>query len=214
MKLNKFKLKITIAIALLSILLTTSLFSKESLKAADFKLDNIKGKQVSISDFNEKLIVLDFWATWCVPCKKAMKELDKIQKKYSENVQVIAISIDKPRAKSKAVSFVKSNRFSFLTLFDPSGRVKRKYNVINPPRTFIINPQKEIIYQHEGYKRGDEKKIEEIIKNWIEKQDSFKNIDKIKKNIEKPDTLNCEENQENTKINRKNETEIESGEIK
>lgn len=189
-----------------------SLLGKKPMIAPSFTLDNIKGNEISLSDFENQLIVLDFWATWCVPCKKAMKELDKIQRKYTEQVKIIAISIDKPRAKATATSYLKSNRFSFISLFDPTWRVKRKYNVVNPPRTYIINPQQEIIYQHEGYKRGDENKIEKVIKNWIKTQPATKkSADSLK--TQPQDSVSNSELQENIESDTLKRTEENRGEL-
>ncbi len=139
-------------------------------KAGEFKLEDIDGKQVKLSDFQkEGLVILDFWATWCVPCKNGLPKINELHEKY-DNVNVLAINVDKPRKKSSAISHVKSNRFTFHTLFDPKKIVQRLYNVTNIPRTIIINPNGEIIYDHTGYQRGDEKHYEEVIINWLEAQ--------------------------------------------
>ena len=198
---NNLTFKKLFIFSLSLLLVFVNLFADENKKAPDFKLQDVQGKQVSLSDFTDKLIVLDFWATWCVPCKKAMKELDKIQTKYTEQVKIIAISIDKPRAKAKAVSYVKSRRFSFVTLFDPDWRVKRKYNVVNPPRTLVITPEKNIIYEHDGYKRGDEKKLEKIIKEWISKREKTKNEKVVDtKQMQGADSIKTMEKQDTTKV--------------
>ena len=136
--------------------------------APDFQLENERGDQVKLSDFNDKLVLLDFWATWCVPCCKELPHLSKLQEKYGDDVQVLAITIDKARQVSKAKAYVKSNRFKFMTLFDPKQEVAALYNMVNPPRTLLIDPSGKIIFQHDGYKRGDEVHIEEEIVKWIE----------------------------------------------
>jgi len=157
-------------IVLMSILLVTQVFAAD--KAGDFKLENLKGKQVKLSDFQEKgLVILDFWATWCVPCKNGLPKINEIHEKY-DTVNVLAINVDKPRKKSKAIAHVKSNRFTFHTLFDPKKIVQKQFNVTNIPRTLIIDQEGNVIYDHTGYQRGDEKHYEEVILKWIEKQNS------------------------------------------
>ena len=139
-------------------------------KVGEFKLENIEGKQVKLSDFQkEDLVILDFWATWCVPCKNSLPKINDIHEKY-DNVNVLAINVDKPRKKAAAVSHVKSNRFTFHTLFDSKKVVQKQFNITNIPRTLIIDQDGTIIYDHTGYQRGDEKHYEEIIIEWLEKQ--------------------------------------------
>ncbi|MBC8313538.1 MAG: TlpA family protein disulfide reductase [Candidatus Cloacimonetes bacterium] len=137
--------------------------------AHDFELENLKGKKIKLSDiYKDKLVVLDFWANWCVPCKKELPELDKLQKKYKDFIQVIAVDIDKARHLSKAKTYAKSKKFSFEIVFDTDQKVMNLYNVKVPPFTFIISKNGEIIWSHLGYKRGDEKEIETQIIKLIE----------------------------------------------
>ncbi|PID28675.1 MAG: hypothetical protein CSB55_03865 [Candidatus Cloacimonadota bacterium] len=152
--------------AIIALLIVGGLFA-ENKKAPDFELENYKGKKVKLSDYKDSLVLLDFWATWCVPCKKEMVHLDKIQKKYGDKIKVLCVSIDKPRHKSKAISYVKSKRYKFMTLLDPDQKVKRLYNVDNPPRTVLIAPGGKIIWSHTGFTRGDEKHIEEEIEKYL-----------------------------------------------
>jgi peroxiredoxin len=147
------------------LLLAASLFTAE--KAQDFQLENIKGKMVKLSDFQkEGLVILDFWASWCVPCKKALPELNKLHKQY-ENVNVVTICTDKPRTQPKAIAEVKSHKYEFHTLLDSKKIVQKQYNIINIPVTIIIAPDGEILLEHTGFKRGDEKHYKEVIENWL-----------------------------------------------
>ncbi len=165
-------MKKILTIVLLMIMIAILSASNDSgKKAQDFQLENLKGKKVKLSDLNkDKLIILDFWATWCQPCKKLMPHLDEIQKKYGEFVQVVAVDIDKVRHQAKAKKYIKSKKFKFEVLLDPLGKVKKMYNVTNPPHTIMISPEMEIIWEHIGYKKGDEKDIVKQIEKWIESQ--------------------------------------------
>ena len=139
-------------------------------KAPDFKLENMKGKQVKLSEFLEEgLVILDFWATWCAPCKKALPELNRINEEF-EKVNVVTICTDKPRKIDKAKSYIKSNKYKFQTLFDSNKKVTNLYKVTNIPRTFLIAPDGTILSDHLGYKKGDEKHLEEEIHKWFERQ--------------------------------------------
>ena len=156
-------------VTILIMLLAVQIFAAE--KAGEFKLENIEGKQVKLSDFQkEGLVILDFWAIWCVPCKNGLPKVNELHEKYP-NVNVVAINVDKPRKKSAAVSHIKSNRFKFHTLFDPKKVVQKQFSVTNIPRTLIIDQDGTIIYDHTGYQRGDEKHYEEVIVKWFEEQE-------------------------------------------
>lgn len=156
--------------SLISVIIFTLLFSQLSAleKAVDFKLENMKGKQVKLSEFLEKgLVVLDFWATWCEPCKKALPKLSKIQDIYKDKITVITVSCDKPRSKDKAKAYIKSKKFNIVNLFDTKKNVQKLYNITNIPRTIIIDPDSTILYDHTGYQHGDEEEIEAEILKWI-----------------------------------------------
>ncbi len=177
-----------IFVFIMIILLTLQLVATE--KVSDFKLENIEGKQVKLSDFQkEGLVILDFWATWCSPCIKGLPKLNELHEKY-DNVNVVAVSTDKPRKKSAAISHIKSNRFKFHTLFDPNKIVQKQFNITNIPRTLIIDQDGTIIYDHTGYQRGDEKHYEEVIVKWMEEQKINKpEEDSTEPEAEQPDVL-------------------------
>lgn len=138
-------------------------------KASDFKLENMKGKQVKLSDFLEKgPVILDFWATWCEPCKKELPALSKIQDMYKDSLTVITISCDKPRKKDKAKAYIKAQKLNVVNLFDTKKDVQKLFNVTNIPRTLIIAPDSTIIFDHTGYQRGNEKYIIEAIDKWFQ----------------------------------------------
>lgn len=162
---------ITILIIILSFSFLLSSEKTETSKAQDFELENMKGKKVKLSEvYKDKIVILDFWANWCTPCKKEMIQLDKLQKKYKDKIQIIAVSIDKARHVSKAKAFIKSKRYSFEVLFDTDNRVLKMYNVVNPPNTSIITKDGNIVWSHLGYKRGDEIELEKQIIKWIAAQ--------------------------------------------
>ncbi|MCD6182235.1 MAG: TlpA family protein disulfide reductase [Candidatus Cloacimonetes bacterium] len=154
-------------LTLIAVLLGLGLFAEILGSAPDFQLEDADGNMVRLSQCGDKLIVLDFWATWCVPCVKELPQLSALQDEFGEEIQVIAITIDKARSISKAKALVKSNNFSFITLFDPNKEVATLYNMVNPPRTMIIDPQMNIIFQHNGYKLGDEIHLKEAVEKWL-----------------------------------------------
>ena len=158
--------KLTIIIILLA---TAFLFSGEQRqKTADFELLDSEGNSVKLSEVNDKLVLIDFWATWCTPCKKALPHLSRFQQEYEGDLTILAINIDKPRHKEKAKAYIQTNDYKFTNHFDPEQATMKMFNVVNPPRTILVAPGMEIVYTHDGYKRGDEDEIEEQIKHWID----------------------------------------------
>ncbi|MCF7919010.1 MAG: DUF6029 family protein [Candidatus Cloacimonetes bacterium] len=155
-------------IIMILILLCGTLSAGEQLQQApDFELTDAEGNTVRLSEVNDKLVLIDFWASWCTPCKKALPHLSRFQEDYAEDLVVLAINIDKPRQKEKAKAFLKSNDYAFTGLFDPEQVTMNLFNVVNPPRTILITPGMNIVYTHDGYKRGDEVEIEEQIQHFI-----------------------------------------------
>lgn len=136
-------------------------------KMVNFKLQDLQGKNVELKSLLGKgPIIVDFWATWCSPCLKELPELSKLQKKY-ENIQVIAISVDKSRKINQVKREVKSHHYKFITLLDKSGVYQKKLNIQNIPQTFFLDKDGNIIYRHEGYKQGDMKHMEDKIKSLL-----------------------------------------------
>lgn len=128
---------------------------------------DLNNKSVNLKELaKDKITVISFWATWCAPCKK---ELDNIAPLYEEwqekyNVQLIAVSIDDARTTAKVKSTVNAKNWDYTILLDSNEELKRKLNVSSVPFTFLVNQKGEIVYEHSGYKEGDELKLLEKIK--------------------------------------------------
>jgi len=113
-----------------------------------------------------KPMIIDFWATWCKPCKK---ELDAISEVYTDwqketGVKLIAISIDDSRSSGKAAADVKTHGWEYEVYLDENQDFKRALNVGDIPQVFIINGKGEIVWQHNGYIDGGEEHIFEVLK--------------------------------------------------
>lgn len=164
------------------LVIITGLFAESRVK--DFKLKNIEGEYIKLSDYQKKgLVIIDFWASWCAPCKKALPKLNELDQKY-DNINVLAISVDKPRDQRKARRIIKSKDYKFEVLFDPKQKVMKRFNVKNIPQSFIINPKGEIVYKHTGYQRGDIKHFEAEIHKWMKSMEKEKATPKKEKSSE------------------------------
>lgn len=133
--------------------------------APQFTLTDISGRAVSLSSFKGKVVFIDFWASWCPPCKVEFPELIKLMERYNgADAALLAVNVDQKR--SHADDFLK--KFSaipanFLVLFDGDSQVIKTYNASAMPTSFILDKNGVIRHIHFGYRETDRKKwIEEI----------------------------------------------------
>ena len=131
----------------------------------NMKFKDLKNKKQSLSQYySDGPILLNFWNLACEPCKKEMKELDKLHLKYEkQGFDVVSINIDNTRSMSKVKSYVNSQKYAFPVLSDPRAELFRKMGGKVMPFVIIADSTGEIISRHVGYNPGDEKKLEEEI---------------------------------------------------
>ena len=167
------RIKIYIIPIIIAVLTTVALYgdSKEEIPTKKFrdlpkvKIKTLKGKNILTDKIiKEKLTFISFWATWCVPCLKEMKELEIIHHKYSENnFQVLGINIDDSKTSRKITSILNSKNITFPIYLDTEQKFFSKFNSEAVPFSLLVSPDNEILWEHMGYLPGDEKKIEAII---------------------------------------------------
>ena len=109
-------------------------------KAPDFALKSLKGSQVSLADFKGKVVLLDFFSTWCPPCRAAVPVLQDLEAKYKDKGLEV-ISIDEQESQSLVRDYAKEMRYTALMLLDEDGSAGDKYKVNGLP-TFVIIDQK------------------------------------------------------------------------
>ena len=129
------------------------------------KLKDLQNKRQELSQYySNGPILMNFWNLGCEPCKKEMKELDKLNLKYRDlGFNYISINIDTPRSMSKVKSYIKSQKFSFTVLSDPRAELFRKLGGKVMPFVIIADSTGAIINRHVGYSPGDEKELEKEI---------------------------------------------------
>ncbi len=115
-----------------------------SLGAIDFTLTNLKGKKVKLSDYKGKVVILDFWATWCGPCRASFPKMQELVEKYkNRNVEFFFINVwekMKPAdIKTNVAKFIKENNYSFNVLFDFTDEIAAKYKVEAIPTKIVID---------------------------------------------------------------------------
>ena len=131
----------------------------------NMKLKDLKNKRQDLSQYySDGPILINIWNLACEPCKKEMKELDKLNKKYgAQGFEVVSINIDNTRSMSKVKSYVNSQKYSFTVLSDPKAEFFRKMGGKVMPFVIIADSTGEIINRHVGYNPGDEIRLEKEI---------------------------------------------------
>ena len=131
----------------------------------NMKLKDLKNKRQDLSQYySDGPILLNIWNLACEPCKKEMKELDKLNIKYGPHgFEVVSINIDNTRSMSKVKSYVNSQKYSFTVLSDPKAEFFRKMGGKVMPFVIIADSTGKIINRHVGYSPGDEIRLEKEI---------------------------------------------------
>ena len=107
--------------------------------AADFTLDTLQGGQAALADHKGRLVLLNFWATWCLPCRQEMPGMEALWRKYqSAGLSVLAVSIDEG-APDRVARLIKKLDLSFPVLLDPADTAGSLYKVSDLPVTFLLS---------------------------------------------------------------------------
>jgi peroxiredoxin len=138
-------------------------------QASDFTLRDLDGKQVHLSDFGGKVVLLDFWATWCVPCQAELPQLEELyQKRQGDGFVVLGIAMDGPESVAQVLPFARRYNLTFPTLLDEETRVVNAYNPQRiAPMTVLIDRRGIIARVRNGYNAGDEKLIADDVANLL-----------------------------------------------
>jgi cytochrome c biogenesis protein CcmG/thiol:disulfide interchange protein DsbE len=158
-------------------------FSQE--KIPNLRLKMINGKYAKLHDFlKDGPMIIDFWATWCEPCKKQMKYLNIFNNHFKKTgFKVLAVNTDTPKSMSKVKSYVRTKKFEFEVAVDPNSQIKKKMKVLQMPTTILVDQSGEIIFRHQGYLPGDEHDILKEIYDLLDKTEvSYEKLDLNKDN--------------------------------
>jgi thiol-disulfide isomerase/thioredoxin len=113
-------------------------------EAPDFTLRTLEDKTVSLSDYRGKVVFLNFWATWCGPCRSEMPSMEKLGQRFLNDAFII-LAVDLREGEDEVASFVEEYGLTFSVLFDSSGAVGEMYGVRGIPTTFFIDPEGKVV---------------------------------------------------------------------
>ncbi|MCH2540630.1 MAG: TlpA family protein disulfide reductase [Alphaproteobacteria bacterium] len=137
--------------------------SKEKKNISNLTFKDHKEKEISFSDFKGKILLVNFWATWCAPCIKEMPSLDRLESKINGDFDVIAISVDRDGVE-KVTDFFDENKISNLEkFFDIKNSLAKEMNLYGVPTSFFVNKEGDLI----GYYQGDMEWDNDTVINFI-----------------------------------------------
>jgi len=119
------------------------------LEAKDFTLTDINNKRVSLKNYRGKIVMLNFWATWCLPCRQEMPSMEKLYRQFKDKGFVV-ISVASGEDSKSVNAFIKKYNITFPALLDSNLEVTDHYKVWALPTTYFINPKGEIIGRVQG----------------------------------------------------------------
>lgn len=136
-------------------------------QAPDIDLPGMNGN-VQLESLKGKVVYLDFWASWCEPCKKSFPWMHKIKQSYADQgFEILAVNLDKD--KKLADEFLKDMKVNFKVAFDASGESASNYKLRGMPSSYLIGRDGKVYASHIGFREKDKAQLEQAIQNLLKK---------------------------------------------
>jgi len=134
--------------------------------APDFTLPTLEGTNLRLGEQQGKVVLVNFWASWCGPCRQEMPALDELHQRYNRlGFTVLGVNVEQDPAAAR--DYLEDLPVSFPVLLDSRNEVTRTYQVSAMPSTVIIDRDGQVRYIHEGYSPGDEALYQDVVRGLI-----------------------------------------------
>ncbi|VAX19638.1 hypothetical protein MNBD_NITROSPINAE04-1804 [hydrothermal vent metagenome] len=140
---------------------------KRVVDAENFHLKSVNGKRFRFSSLKDKVVLLNFWATWCPPCKKEMPSMERLYKEFKlSGFEVVAVALDKS-SPATVKEFIKEMGVSFIALHDPDGITSNLYSVSGVPYSYLVTRESKIAFRVAGGIDWDDESVKSIVKDLL-----------------------------------------------
>jgi peroxiredoxin len=151
---------------LLCAVFATAAYGGAPVPAPDFALPARDGGNVKLSDLRGQVVMINFWATWCGPCRQEMPLLQQLQAKYEPlGFTLLGVNVEPDRGAAQA--WLANVPVSFPILFDQQNAVAAEFGVQGMPSSVFIDREGKVRYVHQGYRSGDEAKYADMIRSLV-----------------------------------------------
>ncbi|HEX7035149.1 MAG TPA: TlpA disulfide reductase family protein [Pseudomonadales bacterium] len=134
--------------------------------APDFTLKSLDGSNLRLEEYRGQVVLINFWASWCGPCRQEMPLLDRLHQRYEDaGFAVLGINVEGEEAPARQL--IDKIPVSFPVLIDQGQQVSERYELQAMPSTVVVDRDGVVRYVHRGYKPGDEAKYVEVVKDLI-----------------------------------------------
>ncbi len=134
--------------------------------APNFTLKSLSGKNIKLSEMAGNVVLINFWATWCGPCREEMPLLNALHNKY-QLLGFTVLGVNVEENPENARDFLKDYPVDFPVLLDSQNSVSRQYDVVAMPTTVVVDRDGNMRFLHKGYKSGDEVKYRKMVKKLV-----------------------------------------------
>jgi peroxiredoxin len=140
--------------------------AQQAQSAPDFTLPKHPTGELTLSDYRGKVVLINFWASWCAPCRREMPLLESLYRTYGDKgFTLIGVNTDEDRAAANSV--LEKTTLSFPIVFDTSLQVSSVYGVEAMPTTLLLNTKGEVVFVNRGFKSGDDEKYKAQIESLL-----------------------------------------------
>ena len=140
---------------------------KKGDKAPDFTVEMVNGEQITLSKLKGKVVVVNFWATWCPPCRQELKVVEKELINRFKGKDFVFLPISRGEAKKTVEAFREQNGYTFPMGLDPKQTIYKKYASNYIPRNFVVGKDGKVIYVSVGYEPKEFAEMVEVIEKAV-----------------------------------------------